>query len=361
MRVLHGPFNIGNQPWIVSRAERALGLDSEVVTLSASDLGYAADRIIATSRSKSIASRMRTALDRATVTLPFDVLHFYFGASFFAKQSDPDWRFNFFDLKVARARGKRVIMTLQGCDIRMAGEANRNREVTMCREGACALFGDCVARHDRTRTTLARSILPLCDRVFYLNPDLGAYAGRGEFMPYANVDPRTILPGPARPATMRPLILHAPTSPSIKGTPHIEAALHRLAARYDFDYRAVVGIPHAQAMHLYRSADLVIDQVLAGWYGGFAVEAMAMGKPVAAYIREEDLAAVPDAMRRDLPILRVDPRHLDADLAAILERRAEWPALGERSRAYVERWHDPATIARALERIYRDPRAPLVY
>jgi hypothetical protein len=41
--------------------------------------------------------------------------------------------------------------------------------------------------------------------------------------------------------------------------------------------------------------------LFAGWYGGLAVELMALGKPVLAYIREEDLSFVDPQMRYELP------------------------------------------------------------
>ena len=40
-----------------------------------------------------------------------------------------------------------------------------------------------------------------------------------------------------------------------------------------------------KALKIYEEADIVIDQVLIGWYGGFGVEVMKMGKPLAVYIR----------------------------------------------------------------------------
>ena len=113
-------------------------------------------------------------------------------------------------------------------------------------------------------------------------------------------------------------------------------------------------------MALYRSADIAIDQVLAGWYGGFAVEMMAMGKPVACYIREQDMKFVPQAMRDEMPILQIDPGRLVDDLAAILERRAEWQNVGKRSRRYVERWHNPDRIAEAMLDAYRSPDSTFV-
>ncbi|KQU54786.1 hypothetical protein ASG72_04000 [Bosea sp. Leaf344] len=140
----------------------------------------------------------------------------------------------------------------------------------------------------------------------------------------------------------------------------ILATLERLRSRFDFDLILVENTPHAEAMKLYRSADLAIDQILAGWYGGFAVELMAMGKPVAAFIREEDRSFVPPSMWNEMPVLRIDERTLENDLAVILADPQALVAAGERSRAYVERWHDPLKSARALTAIYRDPKAPLV-
>jgi hypothetical protein len=63
-------------------------------------------------------------------------------------------------------------------------------------------------------------------------------------------------------------------------------------------------------------------------------------------------------MRDELPFLRVSEETLVEDLAAILERRREWPQIGARSRRYVERWHDPKRISHALLNVYRDADVP---
>ena len=118
-------------------------------------------------------------------------------------------------------------------------------------------------------------------------------------------------------------------------------------------------MPHAEAMKLYAQADLVIDQLLAGWYGGFAVEMMAMGKPVVCYIRAEDLRFVPPGMVAELPLVPARPDSLEDDLEAAIARRSEWPAWGRRGREFALRWHHPRRIAQAMIDIYRDPRAPL--
>ena len=100
---------------------------------------------------------------------------------------------------------------------------------------------------------------------------------------------------------------------------------------------------------------LFVDQLLAGWYGGFAVETMALGKPVASYIRESDLVHVSTAMNRDMPLLRVSPHTLEHDLESLFEQRRHWPEWGRRSRDFVMRWHHPLRIARAMAEAYRAP------
>jgi glycosyltransferase involved in cell wall biosynthesis len=152
-------------------------------------------------------------------------------------------------------------------------------------------------------------------------------------------------------------IVHAPSDEGIKGSARIVEAVERLQKRYPIDFRIVRGLPHAEAIELYRSADLVIDQVLAGWYGGLAVEVMAMGKPVAAYIRDEDLGVLPEGMSDDLPIVRLHPDTLEEDLAAAIEQRDTWREVGERSYEYVRRWHHPRKIAREMLRNYELARA----
>ena len=71
-------------------------------------------------------------------------------------------------------------------------------------------------------------------------------------------------------------------------------------------------LSHAEARRVYERADLLVDQLLAGWYGGLAVELMALGKPVVCYIRESDLKFIPPQMQQDLPIINARPMRIAA-------------------------------------------------
>jgi glycosyltransferase involved in cell wall biosynthesis len=368
MKILHGPVNVGNQPWALSRAERRLGFASDLVIRSGTWLNYPADRILSKDGSSLLRIAVRSGLFGLGVPWKYDVLHFYFGQTFLSPGrsffKDPRFEriydyFSTVDLRVAKLLGRKRFMTLQGCDARLAGEGNARNEWTMCAHGHCSVYQTCIDMLDERRRRLLSDVLPLFDRVFYLNPELGHVVPSGQFLPYANVEIEKFAPQfPSNEG--RPRIVHAPSDGSIKGTSMILDALQQLRNRYDFDLILVEKKTHEEALALFRSADIAIDQVLAGWYGGFAVEMMAMGKPVACYIREQDMRFVPKAIRDDMPILRINPGRLVEDLAAILERRAEWQEVGKRSLRYVERWHNPDHIAKAMLEAYRSPDSTFV-
>lgn len=355
LRVLHGPVNIGNQPWALSRAERRLGMLSELVVASGNWLSFPADRVLARNEA-SLWGRIRRVLFGLAAPLRHDVIHYYFARLYGLPDTlvlDGGWRSRLAlaEVTLARLLGRRLVMTLQGCDARIAGHSRARNAWTMCTQGRCPFVANCLAAQDRKRLAAIEHLLPLMDAVFYVNPELGHEVPGGIFLPYANVEIDAFTPQPPA-ASGRPLIVHAPTNGGIKGSPYILAALESLKARYDFDLEIVENRPHAEAMDIYRRADLAIDQINAGWYGGFAVEMMAMAKPVVCSIRQSDLHFVPPDMAAELPLYDVRPERLVEDLAGVLERRTEWRDRGLASRAFVERWHHPDRIAARMAAVY---------
>ncbi|MEA5088931.1 hypothetical protein, partial [Solidesulfovibrio sp.] len=95
-------------------------------------------------------------------------------------------------------------------------------------------------------------------------------------------------------------------------------------------------------------ADLLIDQLYVGWYGAVAVEAMKMGVPVLAYIRDEDLRFLPGAMARDcrelFPPVTADT--LEEALCTLLDNPGLLHRAARQSLEYVHAWHDPVKVAR---------------
>ena len=353
MRVLHGPVNVGNQPWALSRAERELGLQSDLIVNYSTWLQYPSDRCISEYGNKSLKHRWRRMRFGLRAPFDYDVMHFYFGRTFLTWDDyGPPKRGWYRDLRVAKRLGRKCFMTLQGCDVRLSAESAERNRYTMCSEGNCGAAPTCRAELDARRRRLISDVLPQFDRTFVLNPELAQYVPGASFLPYA-VDVRSSEQRAPKTDGV-PVVLHAPSDEGVKGSRFVVEAIERLQKRMPIEFVKVQGLPHEEAMQLYGRADLVVDQVLAGWYGAFAVEVMAMGKPVACYIRDEDLGCIPESMRADMPFVRVTPDTIESDLEAALDRRSEWPEWGQRSLEYARKWHDPMRLAAAMKRAYED-------
>ena len=369
LRILHAPTSVGGHPQSLARAERGLGLASRSVVLRQNHFGYPADEVMVPRwlppRLAPLAGEAAAWLLTARACVEADVVHLNYGGQLaptlsaaqvigsglphrlYRAYSDlcAGW-----DLRLIRRAGVGLAVTFQGDDARQ-GDVCRQRFPFSIASAVDAQYytpaGDAAKR-----AAIAR-IDRLAQRIFYLNPDLGwVLPARARFVPYANIDPREWRP--TQPGNPRPLVLHAPTHRAVKGTAHILAAVEELRGEgLDFDFRIVEGLSHTAARQLYEQADLLIDQLLAGWYGGLAVELMALGKPVICHLRESDFGFLPAAMRAELPLLAADP----ASLTAVLRRwlttsRAERAAQGLRARAFVERWHDPRRIAAQMRDEY---------
>lgn len=346
LRVLHVPDSVGGHAPGLARAERELGVESTSVVLRKSPFAYAVDEVVGrpgTSRLAYERGRLRLL---ARALRDFDVVHFNFGRTLV-----PGW-LGAIDLPLLRRAGKAIFVTFQGDDARRGDIAAQRGGLSL----PTALPHLYPARADAERRRRVARFARWAHGIFFLNPDLAhVLPARAEFVPYAHVEPREWAARVAGSAGHVPVLVHAPSDPVVKGTNVVLAAVDALHdSGVETRLELVQGRTHAEARAIYARADLAVDQLYAGWYGGFAVEAMALGVPVVSHIRDEDLDVLPQEMRATLPVLRATPDTLAAVLTDWLTgRRPELAAVGAASRAYVERWHDPKTIARSIVDRYR--------
>src|SRR5699024_11742732 len=87
-----------------------------------------------------------------------------------------------------------------------------------------------------------------------------------------------------------------------------------------FDFRFIEGMDHQETMNLLSKADIVIDQLRIGASGYLSTEAMALGKPVICYIRED----LVDAYPKDFPIVNAHPNTLKYVLQILIQNPAKW-------------------------------------
>ena len=142
----------------------------------------------------------------------------------------------------------------------------------------------------------------------------------------------------------RPVVLHAPSARWLKGTDRILPALTALHDAGTIDLRLAEETPWAEVRKLIRRADVVLDQFTLGCYGTFAVEAMAAGRPVLAYLDESVL----DLLDEPPPIVNATPDTLPAVLAELLADPRRAARLGAESVEYARRHHDGRRTAAAF-------------
>jgi hypothetical protein len=297
-----------------------------VAVLASGPYGYGADvRMDLTGQPAWRRFATRAQLVRRAIA-DYDVVHLNFGQPIVALRRGS---FVLSELPLLKRAGKTVLVTFQGCDVRP--------------QAACACTSPVCTAQNPTRLPNARHVLAHADHVYHLNPDLEQWLPGSRFLPYAALDPREVTPVP--PSEREELVVaHGPTNREVKGTAHVLAAVDALRAegvpvRLDL----IEGVPRTEALARFGAADLIVDQLRLGWYGGLAVEGMALERPV--------LAAIDDARNpfgAELPVVRTSPDTLRDDLRALLsdpERRAR---VGRQGRAFVERHHDPRDVARAV-------------
>lgn len=368
LRVLHAPALAAGNAARIAQAERELGLASWCVTWDGNPLGYPVDEVIRSVDQGRIAFELQRWKLLWRALREFDVIHFNYGQTFMPMRSDTSsteahsyssamqqayrWYSCFLelrDLPILKRMGKSVFVTFQGDDARQGDYCRQNFEITFANRVEPGYYS---SQSDKAKRRRIESISRYVDGIYALNPDLlHVLPARAQFLPYATVDLTKWKPIRDRVLSQIPVIVHAPTHRLVKGTDIVLEVISRLRSEgCQLEFVLVEGLSHSQVRSLFERADLCIDQLFAGWYGGLAVEMMALGKPVISYLRESDLKFIPEEMRKDLPVINAHPNELYYTLKRWLALpRQECEEQGRKSRAFVEKWHDPRRIAAKLK------------
>jgi len=357
VRILHLPTLVGGMPWGLAQGERALGLFSDVLSLSDNWLQYPADRVIFHHYPKSI---MGKALGLITlmkevyrIRSHYDVFHFNFGTSLMDL-----WKIGFplLDLPLYKDKGK-IVVTYNGCDARQKYPTINRVPFSACHNINCRR-GMCNSETgDRIKKLKIAKFDQYANAIFSVNPDLMYFLPkRTKFLPYTIANWEGIETLPYKGVNKSLKIIHAPSDRAAKGSDLIINSFDLLKNRYGdmVEITLIENMPNKKARQIYAEADLVVDQILIGWYGGFAVEAMKMGKPVMAFIREEDLIFLPEKMLLGCKeaIIHVGPSNIYEKLCLIVENREILKKYREVALEYVHQWHNPVYVAGITKSVY---------
>jgi O-antigen/teichoic acid export membrane protein/glycosyltransferase involved in cell wall biosynthesis len=311
LRVVHCPVNTAGVPWQNVQAQRRLGVDAKLVVFERYRLHPEADWSL---DRKGGFIRRQVAQWRAFMRLlpQTDVFHFYFGLTFVPKS---------LQFPILRLLRKKSVLHFLGSDIR-----GRSPEELSYSGSADAQI---VGSYDAIRWVPDAHVVP------------------------PGIDLRDFRPVPSsdRP---RPVVVHAPSNRARKGTEHVINACREL----DVELEIVEGLHHKEARKRYERADIVVDQLNAGWYGLFAIEAMALGKPVVTALHGDAVARTQSAFGVKLPLVNATAETLVDVLRPLVESPEERRRVGEASRRYVEEVHDADRNAGKLLEIYKGVGEP---
>jgi len=348
VQVLHAPTPTGGNAWGLAQAERMLGLDSKVVYYTKSPFDYPSHQCLHLERfSDPFNLFFRQLLFFLRSRNKFDIFHFNFGRSLFYA---PYTFLNHLDLRFYPKKA-RLFVTYNGCDARQKDYCVNNYEISACHEPLC-YGGACTPQKDHIKRHSIAKMNQYVSGVFVVNPDLCNVVPRAVFLPYTIANFFDIPKRP--PATGKVLnIVHAPTDRYTKGSKYVIEAFKVIEKRYK-NIRPILveKLLREEALKIYLEADIIVDQLLVGWYGAFAVEAMKMGKPVVCYIREEDLKYVPAGMVQDIPIIRANKNNILDVLCELLENPSDLERISNQSLEYVWKWHHPSYVASITKSAY---------
>lgn len=144
-------------------------------------------------------------------------------------------------------------------------------------------------------------------------------------------------------------IIHASTSYYFKGSNFILEAIRELEKRGvdNFEFEYITKISTNEYREKLKSADILIDQMICGWYGISAQQALEYGKVVLVYLQKERLVAMPDC-----PIVNVNINDLTDVLEDLLSNPAKLKEIGKRGIEFYQKYHTPAAVGKELLKVY---------
>ena len=255
----------------------------------------------------------------------FDVYDFYFGTHL--------------DLEKMKAEGKKILYHFCGSEVRQLSISQKDNphavvkfpDEEKIRENLkrLAQYSDACTIRDKE---LYDHVAPYFSRIWTI-PRM-VQLEEGEVVKKVGQD--------------KPLIVHAPSDLTVKGSHRVIEVVEALKANYDFDFQLIYKMNHKRAMQLLNRADIVIDQLRIGTYGVLSIEAMMRGKIVLCYLTPQ----MEHEIGEKNPIINADMDNLQERLVYILERRDDWPFFAERSLDYAREIHSPEVVIDQLISVY---------
>jgi hypothetical protein len=222
----------------------------------------------------------------------YDIFHFFSGETLLTRKLRP------IELKIYKLFGKRIVMHFVGSDIRspqyiywkekniqkyLSGDDDFPKSLPWQKK----LIGDAKKYADAILVSTPDLTELLPEAVYYpVMLDLDKYLKELKEVEDPVREEKEIV------------ILHSPSNLQIKGTVYIHEILKNIAAKSKHKIKLLLpaekmmndpkiySVNRYDLFRLYKESDIVIDQMIIGWYGLQSIEALAAGKRVICHIDE---------------------------------------------------------------------------
>lgn len=261
----------------------------------------------------------------------YDVFHFHFGHSLLPKN---------IDLWLLRKLNKKVYMEYHGSELRRKSVYEAKNVYNKGFSGV----EDKISYKMQWR--IAKNVNGIIVHDYELKEHLYDF-GVNEFVLPLRIEIKRFIPNYPK-KTSKVLIVHSPSNRETKGTLFLIEAIDQLSKNYEIDFRLVEGLSNEKAKEIYEKADIIVDQLLIGTYGMFAIESMAYGKPTVCYIREDLINSFPEPP----PICNANINNIKEKLEELIIDFDFRYQMGIKGRKYIEKYHDSNLLANKAVEIY---------
>jgi hypothetical protein len=339
-----GPANSAGQAWAWARAaERHLdGVRARVVAIRNGRYDYPADELVEAERYRSDPGwqlrQLADARSRWTHVLleaGRPILGALTGRDFVG------------DAQLLTQAGVRVGLALHGSELRSPRRHAAGHEFSPFSDPGEALTRRLQTKVDTLAPAVAR-FAAAGGPVFVSTPDQLDDVPAATWLPVVVDLARWPAPGDTL-RRGRPLFVHAPSNPRLKGTAEVERVLRPLAERGLIEFQLLTGLAPERAAELIAAADVVVDQLLLGLYGMLACEAMATGRLVLGHLG----AALRGRVDVLVPVVEVTPATLAQVVERVLDDRQWARESAAQGPAFVTSVHDGRRSAGVLAAFLR--------
>lgn len=281
----------------------------------------------------------------------FNVLFFYFHGGPIGFSSKAFWRLEWLILKLA---GIKSVVMPYGGDVQ---DLRRNPNLLY----KDALSIDYPSMWTRERIVArkvnhwqrrADHVISGCDWVNYMS-----YWDTLCISHFA-IDLRSIDVVPRYRKESRLKVLHAPNHQAIKGTEALTRAIEKLQSEgLEIELTLIQKKPNSEVLKAIEECDLVVEQLVIGWYAQFAIEAMAYGKPVVSHIDRNlmSLYASKGLLdEKEFPIISADCISIEETLRDFYYHSDSYQDRTSSGPEYVEKHHSLEAIGALFSGIVED-------